>query len=344
MNNLKDMSVYDIIGYETEHNISNVLSIGYARISKEDDSSQTLQSQSQTIIETAKREDNILLKWSDVWSMIKNPKIKVVLEKEKIAQSDYAIFIDRKSGKSFNRLFFNELSEIIKEWNGLNDKKIGVCYVRDYDRLGRPEKDYESSQQIYYFENVLKCKLWSCTEARNEFIRQILMAVATQERKKTTRKIQEGKMRSFQEGRYFGQMPLGIDKKNYYNDYGKLLKQELYYVTEESEFIKKLFNELDAGINVHQIYIKYKEEGKFLLQKKNDKMGKRANATFSYPYLVKIFSNTIYIGYAKYSLPENPKLKCVYYKINLIPLIEPEIFFKYNKGIDKEIENKVFNP
>lgn len=73
-------------------------------------------------------------------------EMRQILEMEKLNIPSENIFIDKQSGKDFNRPEYNRLLDVLKE--------VDILYILSIDRLGRNYEEIQNQWRILTKENV----------------------------------------------------------------------------------------------------------------------------------------------------------------------------------------------
>lgn len=141
------------------------------------------------------------------------------------------IYVDKQSGKDFNREQYNELKKTARDGD--------IIIIKELDRLGRNKQMIKDELQYYKQNNInvvilnipttkmllnmdLKENKWVIDMVNNILI-EVLSAVAEEERLKIKERQAEGIAIAKKEGKYKGRKPVSIQKLP--KDFNGLYKQ-----------------------------------------------------------------------------------------------------------------------
>ncbi len=139
--------------------------------------------------------------------------------------SDKYIYLDRESGKDFNREKYTELKKLLR--------KDDILIIKELDRLGR-NKSAIKEELNYYKENGIRIKILNIPttlidipqdqdwvmDMINNILIEVLGAIAEEERNKIRGRQAEGIAIAKEKGKYQGRKPKELPK-----DFPKLYKK-----------------------------------------------------------------------------------------------------------------------
>lgn len=143
----------------------------------------------------------------------------------------YKIYVDKASGKDFNREQYKELKKTVRDGD--------TIIVKELDRLGRNKTQIKQELQYYKEHNInvvilnipttkmllnmdLKENKW-VVDMVNNILVEVLSTIAQEERNKIKQRQAEGIAIAKEQGKYKGRKP--VAKENLPKDFPKLYRQ-----------------------------------------------------------------------------------------------------------------------
>lgn len=215
------------------------------------------------------------------------------------------VFVDKSSGKDFNRPQFQEALKYLKENRG----EIDLFLTKRIDRFTRNTKEgLEFIDKIKSFGtevNFVDDWLDDSGSSQGQMVQTIKMAVATYERDVINERCRLGEKAALKSGRYIKTPPSGYSR-------GKMSNGKAYIIpNEKAPLIKSLFKDYATGLYAQaDLRKKYKHKG----------------LSLSKSSLSRLLDNILYVGLIdlkRFNIEPYTVIKGLH-----TPIISEELFYK----------------
>lgn len=215
------------------------------------------------------------------------------------------VFVDKSSGKNFDRPQFQKALKYLKENNG----EIDLFLTKRIDRFTRNTKeglDFIDKIKSFGTEvNFVDDWLDDSGSSQGQMVQTIKMAVATYERELINERCRLGERKALKDGRYTKTPPSGYSR-------GKMSNGKTYIIpNEKASLIKALFEDYVTGLYSQADLIKkYKHKG----------------LSISKSSLSRLLDNILYTGIIdlkRYNIEPYTQIKGLH-----TPIIPEDLFYK----------------